>query len=168
MRRRILLSLFLAFAWMAEWGSLSPVTFVGGFLLGLVILWLLRQLYDPADRPTRGQTLIRPFALVALGFIFLNEVAVSALSVLKEILRPQLRIQPGIVSVPLDVKTDIQITILANMVSLTPGTLSLDVSADGERLYVHALNVEDDGEAIRRSIKEHLERPILRALPTRS
>jgi multicomponent Na+:H+ antiporter subunit E len=67
---------------------------------------------------------------------------------------------PGIVSVPLDVTTDLEITILANVISLTPGTLSLDVSDDRKVLYVHSMYIKDREDFIR-SIKNGFEKKLL-------
>ena len=71
--------------------------------------------------------------------------------------------RPGIVAVPLDARTDFEIMTLANLISLTPGTLSLDVSEDRRTLYVHAMFI-DDPDALRREIKQGMERRVLEAL----
>ena len=68
--------------------------------------------------------------------------------------------RPGIIAVPLDAKTDVEITLLANLVSLTPGTISLDVSDDRSVLYVHAMFVEDP-QRLCQEIKSGFERRIL-------
>ena len=73
------------------------------------------------------------------------------------------RSRPGIIAVPIEARTDLEITTLANLVSLTPGTLSLDVSGDRRTLYVHAMFV-DDPESIHRDIKNGMERRVLEAL----
>ena len=63
---------------------------------------------------------------------------------------------------PLDLKSDAGITVLANLITLTPGTLSLDVSPDRKTLFVHALHVEDP-DAFRREVKEGFERRVKEA-----
>jgi multicomponent Na+:H+ antiporter subunit E len=68
--------------------------------------------------------------------------------------------RPGVIAIPLDAQTDIEITVLANLISLTPGTLSLDVSADRQTLYIHTMYL-DDPEAARRGIKRGFERRVL-------
>ena len=73
---------------------------------------------------------------------------------------PTFYMTPGIVSVPLDVKTDLEITILANVISLTPGTLSLDVSNDRTVLYVHSMYIKDKDDFIN-SIKNGFEKKLL-------
>ena len=78
----------------------------------------------------------------------------SAVRVARDVLSPRLRVRPGVVAVPLDARTDLEITLFANLVSLTPGTLSLDVSPDRRTLYVHAMDLPDgDVEAWSRELK---------------
>ena len=69
----------------------------------------------------------------------------------------------AIVAVPLDVETDGEITLLANLISLTPGSLCLDVSEDRKTLYVHVMFL-DDVEECRRELKEGFERRVLELL----
>ena len=71
--------------------------------------------------------------------------------------------RPGVIGIPLDAKTDLEITMLANVISLTPGTLSLDVSPDRKTLYIHAMYVVDPDE-LRREIKDGLERRLMELL----
>ena len=71
--------------------------------------------------------------------------------------------RPGVVAIPLDAETDAEITLLANLITLTPGTLSLDVSDDRRVLYIHAMYV-DDVEELRRSIKDGFEKRVMELL----
>jgi multicomponent Na+:H+ antiporter subunit E len=71
--------------------------------------------------------------------------------------------RPGVVAVPLDARTDAEITLLANLITLTPGTLSLDVSADRSFLYVHAMYVDDVND-VKRQIKDGFERRLLEVM----
>jgi multicomponent Na+:H+ antiporter subunit E len=72
---------------------------------------------------------------------------------------------PGVVAIPLDARTDTEITLLANLITLTPGSVSLDLSEDRRVLYVHAMYIDGgDVEAYRRSVKEGLERRVLELL----
>jgi multicomponent Na+:H+ antiporter subunit E len=77
--------------------------------------------------------------------VFIYELLASAVRVAIIVLTPNLeeKLRPAIVAVPLRLKSDGQITLLANMITLTPGTLSIDVSDDKSVLYVHALMLED-------------------------
>jgi multicomponent Na+:H+ antiporter subunit E len=77
-----------------------------------------------------------------------------------DVVTPRNYMKPGIIGIPLDAETDLEITLLANFITLTPGTLSLDVSTDKKTLYIHAMYVEDK-EAFIRSIKDGFERRLL-------
>ena len=72
---------------------------------------------------------------------------------------------PGVIAVPLDAKTDAEITLLANLITLTPGSVSLDLSPDRSVLYVHVMYIDNgDVEEARRRIKDDLERRVLEVL----
>jgi multicomponent Na+:H+ antiporter subunit E len=71
--------------------------------------------------------------------------------------------RPAIIAIPLDARTDVEITLLSNLIALTPGSLGLDVSDDRSVLYVHGMFV-DDPEAFCREIKDGLERRLLELL----
>ena len=85
-------------------------------------------------------------------FFFLRELVVSNLRVAYDVLTPTDYMRPGVIAVPLDAHTDGEITLLANLISLTPGSLSLDVSTDRRVLYVHMMYL-DDPEQAREQIK---------------
>lgn len=106
--------------------------------------------------------MIVPKILILLVF-FLYELVKANLQVAYEVITPKLNMTPGIIMVPLDVKSDIAITMLANMISLTPGTLSIDVSNDKKVLFVHAMYIKDKEKFIK-GIKEGFERRILEVL----
>jgi len=76
---------------------------------------------------------------------------------------PQNKSKPGILAMPLEVESDIEIMLLANLISLTPGTLSLDVSEDRRHLYVHAMFVDDEA-ALVAELKTGMERRVLEAM----
>lgn len=72
---------------------------------------------------------------------------------------------PGVVAIPLDARTDFEIVLLANLITLTPGSVSLDLSEDRRVLYIHAMYIDGgDIEAYRRSVKDGLERRVLELL----
>jgi multicomponent Na+:H+ antiporter subunit E len=94
---------------------------------------------------------------------FLRELVTANLRIAFDIATPRLHISPCIVAIPLDVETDTEITLLANLITLTPGTLSMDISDDRKVLYVHAMYVSDP-DALRKEIKEGFERRVLEVL----
>jgi len=150
-------NVLLALAWVALTGEFSPSNFIVGFLLGYVALWITQRL--------RGRTVyFKKFRqVIGFGFYFLWELFKANLRVAYDVLSPRQRIVPGIIAVPLDAKTDAEITIFANLITLTPGTLSLDVSEDKKVLYIHAMYVEDVNE-FKRELKDGLERRLLEVL----
>ena len=78
---------------------------------------------------------------LSLILLFIKELVLSALKVAWLVLQPKINIRPAIIAYPLTVTTDAQITLLANMITLTPGTLSVDVSEDRRTLYIHAIDI---------------------------
>jgi len=90
----------------------------------------------------------------------LYELVKANLQVAYEVITPNLNMTPGIVAVPLDISSDFQITMLANLITLTPGTLSLDVSEDKKVLYVHSMYIKDREEFIK-GIKTGFEKRII-------
>lgn len=80
---------------------------------------------------------------LALIGLFLRELVLSALQVALLAVRPRLALRPAIIAYPLTVSTDAQITLLANLITLTPGTLSVDVSNDRRTLFIHVLDLAD-------------------------
>lgn len=149
-----LANILLALAWAALTGSNDPVVFLTGFVLGYGMIAWLRPLPG-----SEGYGRKVP-AAIALAIFFAWELVVSTLRVAWDVVTPQRLRKPGIVAVPLDAKTDAEIALLACLVTLTPGSLSLDVSEDRSRLYVHAMFV-DDADEVRERIKTGFERRVL-------
>ncbi len=153
-------NIVLAITWCLLQEKFTLVEFILGFLYGYGILYALRTVLD--DKKDQRQTLktgnyfaitARPFRYF---FVFLKELIKANLEVVKIVLSPELKITPGIIAYRLDVLTDAGITLLANSITLTPGTLSVDLSEDRKTLYVHALHIEDADE-LEQSIRNSLE-----------
>ncbi len=87
---------------------------------------------------------------LALFGLFSKEVVLSALSVAWLVVQPRPRLRPGIIAYPLTLTSDAGITLLANMITLTPGTLSVDVSPDKKTLYIHAIDIDSRDRLIGR------------------
>lgn len=149
----LLLHVMLALVWAALSGELTPVNVAGGFVVGFLVLLLARGALGCHRYVTRVPRVLR-FALY-----FVAMLVQANLRVTLEVLTPNFRARPAIVAIPLDIRDEVAITTLANLITLTPGTLSLDVSTDRRVLYVHAMFVRDI-EAFRRDIKEGLERRV--------
>jgi multicomponent Na+:H+ antiporter subunit E len=149
-----LLNIFLALGFSAVVGQLNLSGFVAGFIVGYFALWLTKPLYG---KTRYFERLPRVFGLI--GF-FGKELLVSNLRVLWDVITPQHISRPGIIGIPLDARTDAEIMLVANLISLTPGTLSLDLSENRRVLYIHVMFL-DDIDKTRQQIKLGLERRVL-------
>ncbi|MBB3298171.1 Na+/H+ antiporter subunit E [Rhizobium anhuiense] len=152
-----LFNLLLAIAWVAVTGSASLHNLVFGFLLGALALVVIRDSFGG-----KGGHIPRIGPLLSLAALFLKELSLSAWKVTVTVLSPDMKLKPGIFAFPLTVTSDFEITLLANLITLTPGTLSVDVSTDRRTLYVHALDCSD-AEASKRDIANGFERKIMEA-----
>lgn len=143
------------------WGLLHQAgdagTLLTGYALGAVIVYFISRATDS------NFYLRRVAAAVELFLVFVKEVIAANIKVAYQVLHPGLPVVPGFLQLPLNVKTDGQITLLALLITMTPGTLSVDVSDDRRYLIVHALDVTDP-EGTKASIKEAFERRILEVL----
>lgn len=144
----------LASAWALAMGDVSLTNLSIGFVLGYAALWIAQPAIGRAGYFGRVPRAIR-FAL-----FFLWQLILANLRVAYDVVTPKYHMRPGIVAIPLDAKTDQEITLLANLITLTPGSLSLDVSEDRRVLYVHSMFV-DDVEPFRDGIKNGFERRLL-------
>jgi multicomponent Na+:H+ antiporter subunit E len=125
------------------------------FLAAYLILWLFSYFYDRSH-------FVKVTRAIGLIFYFFKELALASLVVAWDVLTPHSYVESGVIALPLEAKTNMEITLLASLISLTPGTLSLDVSEDRRVLYVHAVYIKNgDVEALKRQIKEGFERKLL-------
>jgi multicomponent Na+:H+ antiporter subunit E len=149
-----LLNTALALAWAAFTGVFAPGNLFIGFVFGYLALLATRRALEPSPYFAKV-----PQAL-GFGIFFLKELIRANLRVAADVVTPTHYMRPRVLAVPLDAKTDVEITALANLISLTPGTLSLDVSTDWRVLFIHAMYAED-AEQTRRQIKLGLEKRLL-------
>ncbi len=147
-------NLLLALIWVALWGEFTAANLVVGLIVGyLVLAFALRDMPAFASYVAKVPRAIRFF------FWFNRELIRSNLTVAYDVLTKTHYMRPGVIAVPLEASRDGEITIVANLISLTPGTLSLDVSSDRKVLYIHVMYLTDEAEVVR-SIKD-LERRVL-------
>ena len=151
-------NILISLLWALLTGQLSVGNLATGFLLGYLALTLL---YPSPDQ--KNPYFHKSMQLVRFTLLFLRELLVSTWRVAQDVVKPLPFMRPGVIGIPLDAETDLEITMLANIISLTPGTLSLDVSPDRKTLYIHAMYVLDPDD-LRREIKERLEQPLLKLL----
>ncbi|MFO7720585.1 MAG: Na+/H+ antiporter subunit E [Gillisia sp.] len=157
MKNRFLSNILLTFLWVALTGNFQFPNYVFGFAVSFLLLRITTQ-----GRKDAKYFRIVP-KVISFIFFFLYELLKSNLEVAYEVLTPKHHMTPGIVRVPLDASTDIEISFLANLISLTPGTLSLDVSTDKKVLYVHSMYIKDRDTFIA-GIKNGFEKRLLEIL----
>ena len=153
-----ILNIALAAAWAALTGDITLRGLAVGFALGSAALFVTKPLFPGCDRYFK-----RVWNWVKLGVLFLYELIVSSVQVVWDVLTPNHKARPGIISVPLELKDEMEILLVTNLISLTPGTLSLDVTEDRNTLYIHAM-FADDPDAIRAQIRDGMERWVREAM----
>jgi len=151
-------NILLSMLWALLTGRVSVGSLSTGFLLGYIALTLLYP-----GKEGRNNYFRKSMQIIRFVLVFIRELLVSSWRVAIDVVKPLPLMRPGVVGIPLDAETDLEITMLANVISLTPGTLSLDVSEDRKTLYIHAMYVINPDD-LRREIKERLERPLLEML----
>jgi multicomponent Na+:H+ antiporter subunit E len=150
---------WLALVWVALWESFSVANVAGGVLVG----WVLVTLFPRAERGAPGA--FRPVAVARFVVYFAWKLLEASAIVLWEVVTPSNRINEGVVAIPIKGVSDTLTTLVANAISLTPGTLTIEVHHDPTVLYVHVLHLNDI-EAVRREV-QYLEVLAIRAFGTK-
>ena len=152
----LLLNILLALAWAMLTDEFTAFNLAFGFALGYTLLAMVVGAEEPASARKAKQ-------LVSFTLFFWKELIIANMRVLRIVLslRGNLsgNLSPAIIAFPLQLKSDEEITMLANLITLTPGTLSLDVSDDRKSLYVHVMDVRDIDD-FRRETREGFERKV--------
>ena len=151
----LLLNILLAALWAALSDSFSLWGIAVGFVLGYVALWFTQPIFGGDTSPYFG----RVWNALRLLVYFHYELVKSSVDVAWDVVTPRHRSNPRLIEMPLDVKSDAGILMVTNLISLTPGTLSVDVSEDRSTLLVHAMFV-DDTDALVRDLKGGMERMV--------
>lgn len=165
-------NLLLMLTWVVLNNAYTAADFLVGFSLGFCVILLSWRIVTREGLSARKYFKLKPgpnivvkiwrwaaFCVYAFWAIIKSNIEVARI-----VLSPRPKYQPGIVAIPLDVKSDGGITLLANLITLTPGTVTLDVASDRKTIYIHTLNVED-AEALRRDTKQDFERRVMELLP---
>lgn len=139
--------------WVALAGSYDPGSFVMGSLVGLAVPAVTRSFWPAPPR------LRRPVAGLILFVRVMGDIMLANLEVARQVLGPIGRLKPAFIEVPLDLDDTLVATMLGSIVSLTPGTVSIEIDRERHVLLVHALHV-DDAEATIATIKSRYEAPL--------
>jgi multicomponent Na+:H+ antiporter subunit E len=151
------LNLLIAVGWAAVAGGFAAVDLVVGFLGGFLALWLTRPLFGPSPY------FRRTFGALGLIVFFLYDLLRSSVAVVWDVITPEMQSRPRMVRMPLDCRDETEIMLTANLISLTPGTLTVDVSPDRRELVIHAMFAEDPDEVVH-DLKRGMERRVMEAL----
>lgn len=141
--------------WLLLNNTLAPVHILLGLILAVII-----PLMTTVFWPNKIQ-LSHPGVLFKFFWVVIWDILVANLTVAKLILGPNQHLKPGFILIPLDIQHPLGISILANTISLTPGTVSCDVTANRQHLKVHALHLENSDETIQQ-IKQRYEAPLIK------
>lgn len=151
-------NVLISMLWALLTGRVTVGNLAIGFALGYFSLTLLY-----AGSGNKSSYFQKTVQLLSFTLFFFKELIVSSWRVAVDVVKPLPLMRPGVVGIPIDAETDLEITLLANVISLTPGTLSLDVSEDRKTLYIHAMYVVNPDD-LRKEIKDGLERRLLELL----
>jgi multicomponent Na+:H+ antiporter subunit E len=149
----LLSSILLALAWAALQGAITLTNLAVGYVIGYgVLAFLARGHVVPSTLASRTTH------AVALAAFFTRELVIANVRVAADVLGTH-RIQPAVVGIPLDITSDGEILLLAMLINITPGSVTIDLSDDRRTLYVHVMHMQS-AEATRREIKDGFERRV--------
>ncbi|RKD73452.1 MULTISPECIES: Na+/H+ antiporter subunit E [Sinobaca] len=139
MPAQILLNILIAVLWASfqDEEGIYVTTLMTGYVIGLVLIFSFRRFFP------KEFYLWKLWSITKLLFIFIRELVSSSILVIRQILRPRLNITPGIFKLETELSTDWEITFLAMLLMLTPGSVVMEVSAEGNVLYIHAMDIPE-------------------------
>lgn len=148
MSGQFILNLFIAALWLLlkDERQAQFSTFVSGFFIGVFILYVMHRFFGTQFY------LRKVFKIGELILLFIKELVLSSMAVVKQVLTPKLNITPGIFTYETELKGDWEITTLALLLTLTPGSVVMEVSEEGDLFYIHAMDMEQTKQEVIRSI----------------
>jgi multicomponent Na+:H+ antiporter subunit E len=135
------------------WLMLTTELTLPNVILGVVVALIAIAVTQQTNIVGRG------YRLILLSLFFIWEVLVANARISVAILRPRMQLQPAIVAIPVEKLSRQELVVLATFMTLTPGTLSVDVAPDQSTLYIHTFNLDDAGR-FRREVKQNVQRRI--------
>lgn len=158
MLQNFLLNILLTLVWVALTGQLNYSNFIFGFVLGFFILWMINR------TPSANKDYFyRVPKILSFTLSFFYDMLKANLEVAVDVITPNYNMKPGIIKYQMDAKTDFEITMLANMIALTPGTLVIDISKDKKYIYIHGMYLKNR-ERFEYNIRERIEKKMLEIL----
>lgn len=162
MKQYVIYSVALGIGWCFLHGAINLPNFLIGLVLGFLVIRPFRQLYDIDEQASYSDFIRRIPKIARYLSMLIVEIIKASIVVAKIVLQPKIDIHPGIIAVPVRTTKDVSITAIANTITLTPGTLTIDVSDDRSALYVHSIDVSDP-KGLSDSIRDDLEEYVLEA-----
>ena len=150
---QVVINLLLSLFWLLVTGSYTVNNFLLGFILGLLLVYLLRSVL-----PGRFY-IITLYKVIKLIWVFLIELIKANIDVIRIVLQPSLKNEPAFFTYNTDLKTDWQVVLLSNLITLTPGTIVVGLSDDRTKIYTHAIDFGEKEEEIE-GIKSSLEKVV--------
>ncbi len=151
---QLLLNLAIAFVWILLMRDMTVSGFLVGFLIGLLLMTLMRRFFPKPFYPRKV------WACLKLLGLLLKELVISSFAVIRQILRPQLKLSPGVFAYETELRAGWELTLLCGLMNLTPGTLLLEVSEDEKTLYVHAMDIQK-AHSVEQHIRDTFEKAIM-------
>ncbi|SEA37452.1 MULTISPECIES: Na+/H+ antiporter subunit E [unclassified Paenibacillus] len=151
---QIVLNLIIGFVWMFLNNEWNGVGFLTGYLLGLLLIGSMRRFF-----PQRFY-IVRVWAIIKLIALLFKELVRASIEVIRQIVKPKLDIRPGIFTYQTQLSSDWEVTLLCLLISLTPGSLPLEISGNQRKLFIHALDIKDE-QKMSDDIKNTFEKAIM-------
>lgn len=136
MALQILINIIIAILWMFLSESYTFAAFFSGYMIGILLLLLFERLVPDAFY------LRRFWKIIKLAILFTRELILSNFQIIRYVYKPNLDLKPVLFTYNLNLRTNWEITLLANLISMTPGTLSVAISDDNSKLFIHAVDEE--------------------------
>ena len=144
---QVLVNLAISFLWMFLNDSWTGAQFLTGYLAGLFIIYSVRRFFN---MKFYLKTVI---AVVKLGFIFIKELILSSVLVIKQILEPKMSIKPGVLVYDTVLESDVEVTLISLLITLTPGSVVIEVSDDNKKLLLHIMDMPVSSIVVLNSLK---------------
>ncbi|MCM3669740.1 Na+/H+ antiporter subunit E [Mesobacillus maritimus] len=144
---QVLLNILIAFLWMFLQEQWSALSFIGGYIVGFIILFMIRRFLPTSFY---GKKLI---AIISLLLVFIRELVLSSITVTKQILQPKIKVTPGIFTIKTELEGELEVTLLSLLICLTPGSVVVEIAPDSKTLFVHAMDIPESSESVIKSQK---------------
>lgn len=154
MALQILINFVIATVWMLLHDAWDALTFITGYLIGMLFIFLFRRFFPGRFYVTTA------IAVINLVILFIKELIASGIVVIKQVTRRKIDVTPGIFKVKTQLETDLEITILSNLITLTPGSVVVEVIKEEQTLFIHAMDIPESEELVREA-QVRFERAIM-------